>query len=206
MSDDLQGQGHAATPAAILQAQIMDSCIPKNEREWWAMREIERLRTQLSAAEERETEHQKTFERHAEIIGEQDRQIVAVEAQCAAMAEAVRGIAADLEDAAVIYRNTDPLSASAGTCERAAFALRATIDNLPARSVAMGKVEPALTEEEELCLGELSGRLFDECQRARKARGESKTETMIHDSLSRLRRRHRELSDALLLPLGRRVE
>jgi len=29
---------------ATLEQQIMDSCIAKNDAEWWAMREIERLR------------------------------------------------------------------------------------------------------------------------------------------------------------------
>jgi hypothetical protein len=53
-------------------------------------RRIQSLRTQLSTAEERDAEHQKTFERHAEIIGKQDRQIVAAEAQCAAMAVALK--------------------------------------------------------------------------------------------------------------------
>ena len=38
----------AATPPAVLRDQIMDSRIPKNEREWWAAREIERLRGALS--------------------------------------------------------------------------------------------------------------------------------------------------------------
>lgn len=32
-----------ATDPAELRRQIMDSRIPKNEREWWAAREIERL-------------------------------------------------------------------------------------------------------------------------------------------------------------------
>jgi hypothetical protein len=35
---------HKATPRAELERQIMDPNIPKNEREWWAAAEIERLR------------------------------------------------------------------------------------------------------------------------------------------------------------------
>ena len=35
---------HEATPRAELERQIMDPNIPKNEREWWAAAEIERLR------------------------------------------------------------------------------------------------------------------------------------------------------------------
>ena len=34
---------HEATPRAELERQIMDPNIPKNEREWWAANEIERL-------------------------------------------------------------------------------------------------------------------------------------------------------------------
>lgn len=35
---------HEATPRSELERQIMDHNIPKNEREWWAAAEIERLR------------------------------------------------------------------------------------------------------------------------------------------------------------------
>jgi hypothetical protein len=37
-----------ATPAATLREQIMDSRIPKNEREWWAARTIEKLERELA--------------------------------------------------------------------------------------------------------------------------------------------------------------
>ena len=37
-----------ATPAAELERQICSATEPKNEREWWAHREIERLRDRLS--------------------------------------------------------------------------------------------------------------------------------------------------------------
>jgi len=37
-----------ATPAAALEQQICSAVEPKNEREWWAHREIERLRDRLS--------------------------------------------------------------------------------------------------------------------------------------------------------------
>lgn len=33
-----------ATPAAELERQMLSYSVPKNEREWWAMKEIERLR------------------------------------------------------------------------------------------------------------------------------------------------------------------
>jgi hypothetical protein len=39
-----------ATDPQELERQIMDPNIPKNEREWWAAREIERLRTDHIAA------------------------------------------------------------------------------------------------------------------------------------------------------------
>lgn len=38
-----------AEPAEILEAQIMSHFVPKNEREWWAQREITDLRAQLAA-------------------------------------------------------------------------------------------------------------------------------------------------------------
>lgn len=38
-----------ATPAHILETQIMHLRIPKNEREWWARREIELLRDKVEA-------------------------------------------------------------------------------------------------------------------------------------------------------------
>jgi hypothetical protein len=41
MSEDRAKQ---ATDPTDLERQIMDSNIPKNEREWWAAREIEKLR------------------------------------------------------------------------------------------------------------------------------------------------------------------
>ncbi len=40
-------KAYQATPAATLAEQIMDPCIAKNEREWWAHHEIERLRAAL---------------------------------------------------------------------------------------------------------------------------------------------------------------
>jgi hypothetical protein len=40
-----------ATPNEELERQIMSSLVAKNEREWWASREIERLRLSLSAAQ-----------------------------------------------------------------------------------------------------------------------------------------------------------
>ena len=42
-----------ATPSANLRQQIMDSRVPKNEREWWAQRTIERLETELAAMQAR---------------------------------------------------------------------------------------------------------------------------------------------------------
>jgi len=39
-----------ATPAGDLRQQIIDSRVPKNEREWWASREIEKLERELAAA------------------------------------------------------------------------------------------------------------------------------------------------------------
>jgi hypothetical protein len=40
-----------ATPAGDLRQQILDSRVPKNEREWWASREIEKLERELAETE-----------------------------------------------------------------------------------------------------------------------------------------------------------
>jgi hypothetical protein len=40
-----------ATPAGDLRQQIIDSRVPKNEREWWASREIEKLERELTETE-----------------------------------------------------------------------------------------------------------------------------------------------------------
>jgi hypothetical protein len=42
-------KAYQATPASTLEEQIMNPCIAKNEREWWAAAEIERLRAALTA-------------------------------------------------------------------------------------------------------------------------------------------------------------
>jgi hypothetical protein len=154
------------------------------------------LRTQLSAAEQREAYVRRDNEKLV-------ARVHTAEARCAAMVRALK----TAREGIVGPTNWRGMMADQNEVKRIILGIiDEALSQLPARSIAIGKVEPALTEEEETCLGELSDRLFDECQQARKARGESKPETMIHDSLSRLRRRHRELSEALLLPLGRGVE
>ncbi len=40
-----------ATPAGDLRQQILDSRVPKNEREWWASRTIEKLERELTETE-----------------------------------------------------------------------------------------------------------------------------------------------------------
>jgi len=40
-------KAYQATPASTLEEQIMNPCIAKNEREWWAATEIKRLRAAL---------------------------------------------------------------------------------------------------------------------------------------------------------------
>jgi len=42
---------YAATPPESLEEQIMSHCVAKNEREWWAQKEIISLRQQLSSFE-----------------------------------------------------------------------------------------------------------------------------------------------------------
>lgn len=46
----VEDKAYQATPDLILERQIMDSNVPKNEREWWARNEIERLREALNGA------------------------------------------------------------------------------------------------------------------------------------------------------------
>jgi hypothetical protein len=41
--------GMQATPAIELERSMMSYSEPKNEREWWAMHEIERLRVAVTA-------------------------------------------------------------------------------------------------------------------------------------------------------------
>jgi len=45
-------QASLATPRADLERYITDSNVPKNEAEWWAHHEIERLRSLLASEEE----------------------------------------------------------------------------------------------------------------------------------------------------------
>lgn len=40
----VEDKAYQATPVLTLERQIMDSNVPKNEREWWARNEIKRLR------------------------------------------------------------------------------------------------------------------------------------------------------------------
>jgi hypothetical protein len=65
MSDIVE---HKATPRAELERQIMDPNIPKNEREWWAAAEIERLRANDKA---RVTVHEAEIRRLSIAMGVQ---------------------------------------------------------------------------------------------------------------------------------------
>lgn len=53
MSDETrasyEGKCYASTPPATLEQWIMDGNVPKNEREWWAKKEIDRLRAENGA-------------------------------------------------------------------------------------------------------------------------------------------------------------
>jgi hypothetical protein len=44
---------YQATDPKILREEIMDGRIPKNEREWWAKKEIEKLESDLSSLREK---------------------------------------------------------------------------------------------------------------------------------------------------------
>ena len=45
-------KAYQATPASTLEEEIINPCIAKNEREWWAAAEIERLRAALREIED----------------------------------------------------------------------------------------------------------------------------------------------------------
>jgi len=45
-----------ATSSEQLEKEIMDSCIPKNEREWWAKRKIESLITKIEQSKKENQE------------------------------------------------------------------------------------------------------------------------------------------------------
>lgn len=47
-----QKEGKQATPNDSLEEQIVSSTFPKNEREWWAHHEIDRLRVEYAALQE----------------------------------------------------------------------------------------------------------------------------------------------------------
>ena len=63
----MSDEAHEATPDHELERQIMSYNEAKNEREWWAMHEIERLREALLEIQKR-AEQQSTmpFDRHAD--------------------------------------------------------------------------------------------------------------------------------------------
>jgi hypothetical protein len=66
-----------ATPAGDLRQQILDSRVPKNEREWWASREIEKLERELANAkkecEELRSVNATGAERLRFVLGENSR-------------------------------------------------------------------------------------------------------------------------------------
>jgi hypothetical protein len=63
-------QPYQATPAGDLRQQIMDSRVPKNEREWWAGREIEKLERELTAASQA---YECAMAIHGTVMEERDR-------------------------------------------------------------------------------------------------------------------------------------
>lgn len=65
MNDDAK----EATPACDLESQILSSCVPKNEREWWAHRTILAQRQTLAQQAERIQE----LEGHLTFLGATER-------------------------------------------------------------------------------------------------------------------------------------
>lgn len=51
----------AATLSAELERQIMSCNEPKNEREWWACREIEKLREEIATLKQQISDHKCTL-------------------------------------------------------------------------------------------------------------------------------------------------
>jgi chromosome segregation ATPase len=71
-----------ATPTGDLRQQILDSRVPKNEREWWASREIEKLERELTAASQA---YECAMAIHGTVMEERDRlaaELAAAKAEC----------------------------------------------------------------------------------------------------------------------------
>ena len=68
-------KAYQATPASTLEEQIMNPCIAKNEREWWAAAEIERLRDEVERLNERNAEYIGTIDRLRRRVAETDVEI-----------------------------------------------------------------------------------------------------------------------------------
>ncbi len=67
-----------ATPSGDLEFQIVNNTVPKNEREWWAHREIERLRNELAEARaeiERLQKYEDEWARMSQDEGKAEREI-----------------------------------------------------------------------------------------------------------------------------------
>ena len=61
-----------ATPADELERQILDSREPKNEREWWASREIAALRAEPRCSEEERELLDRLYKDHSELKDDMD--------------------------------------------------------------------------------------------------------------------------------------
>jgi len=57
-----------ATDSKILEQEIMSACVSKNEREWWAKQEIEKLREQLQSSQGKGVDSLRTKEKIQEAI------------------------------------------------------------------------------------------------------------------------------------------
>jgi hypothetical protein len=74
MSDQAMGREDKACqaiPSGDLEHQIMSSCVPKNEREWWAQRTIAALREELAKYKAESEAWEKTS--LVAIVAERDR-------------------------------------------------------------------------------------------------------------------------------------
>ena len=113
-------EASAATPAAELERQIMYSGEPKNEREWWAAREIERLRARNEALTAERDEERGIVDRiwdlfgrpsYAELNGRSIYDLItALQARAESLERRNHDLAQDLEKAdAVIAENESSL-------------------------------------------------------------------------------------------------
>lgn len=106
MCDSSLNKAMKSTSTKDLEQAIMDSTLPKNEREWWAKQRIEDLQAALAAMTQERDEARKsnatTFEAVV-VVENLQRQLVATQARVTELEKALMA-----SDAKRIYEDTVP--------------------------------------------------------------------------------------------------